>query len=205
VSDRADDVFRRETVYSAEIAQGLRDEIDLAVAFPWTNRHSDNGTVSRTRGIGDAGLDLKWRFFEHGDLSVAFKPGLRAPTGNEDQALGAGRLGYRSFVITSFTSGPWAFHLQVGYTRNRNKLDERDSIHQASFAVVRELNRQLKLAVDVGKATNPNKGSNKEPQFLLVGAIYNVGTGVDLDLGYKRGVSGPETDRDLIAGFTVKF
>jgi hypothetical protein len=205
VSDRAGDVYKRETVYNAEIAYGLREDIDLAAALPWISRRTDDATVSTVRGIGDAGADLKWRFFEYGDLSLALKPGLRGPTGDDGKALGTGRLGYRSFVITTFTTAPWAFHLQLGYVRNRNKLDERDSIHQASFAVVREFSGQLKLAIDAGKATNPDKSSRKEPRFLLVGAIYNVASGVDLDIGYKKGVSDPETDRDLIAGFTMRF
>lgn len=205
VSDRADDVHKRETVYNAEVTYGLRDDVDLAAALPWISRRTDDGTVSTIRGIGDAGMDIKWRFFERADVSLALKPGLRVPTGDEEQALGAGRLGYRSFIIASFMSAPWAFHMQLGYVRNRNKLDERDSLHQASLAVVRELSGRLKLAVDAGKATNVDKASRKEPRFFLVGATYNIVADADLDIGYKKGVSDPEVDRELIAGFTMRF
>ncbi|MDD2338355.1 MAG: transporter, partial [Geobacteraceae bacterium] len=76
-SERALDVKAREyggsleTVFSA----GLIDGVDFVVAVPYElSRVKENDIVaSDTDGLGDVSLELKWRFFEKGGSSLAFK------------------------------------------------------------------------------------------------------------------------------------
>ena len=64
------------------------------------------------------------RFYEHADLSLAIKPGLTLPTGDDEKGLGTGKATYRLFFIASQEMDPWAFHLNLGYIRNENTLEE---------------------------------------------------------------------------------
>lgn len=123
--------------YVAVTAYGLQDNLDILVTVPYVRERVDDGTVSRASGIGDVGLDLKWRFYESGIWSAALKPGLVFPTGDDSRRLGAGRLGYGAYLVTSADLAPWVVHLHVGYLRRRNTLGERDGIRHLSLAATR--------------------------------------------------------------------
>jgi len=197
-----------ETVFSA----GLIDSADLVFAVPYEwSRTKENGIpTSDSDGIGDLSLELKWRFFEKSGFSLAVKPSVTLPSGNEDKGLGSGKVGFGATLIATQEFDPFAVHLNLGYFHARFKQWEdqvanRSDIWSASIAGTAEVMEGLRLAANVGLETNPDKTSDTPPAFALAGAIYSLTGYLDLDLGVKVGLTKPETDVSLLAGVAVRF
>lgn len=191
--------------YMAVYTHGWRDTVDVLVTLPYYRTHIDDGsTSSRDSGIGDIGLDLKWRFYEVDTVSMALKPGLVFPTGDDDRGLGAGRLGYGAYLVTSLDLAPWAVHLHYGYLRNRNRVGERDGIRHLSVAATREIGRWRWVA-DIGKQTATDPGIARDAAFALAGVIIAFTDNIDLDAGYKQSLTSSEIDGTWLAGIALRF
>jgi hypothetical protein len=197
-----------ETVFSA----GLIESVDLVLAVPYEwNRVKENGIVaSDTEGLGDISLELKWRFFEKGGFSLAFKPAVSFPSGNADKGLGTGKVGYGVTLIATQEFDPFAVHLNLAYSHTLFQLEEdkdanRRDIWHASIAGTAEVMKGLQLVTNIGLETNPDKTSNTVPVFWIAGAIYSLTDYLDVDLGVKVGLTKPETDVSMLAGLAVRF
>ncbi len=192
---------------AAAISYGFIDSADLVLGMPylWNKVREDGVVLSNEHGISDATLDVKWRFFEIDGFSLAVKPGISIPTGNDDKGLGTGRVGYHLFGIVSKEFGPLSFHLNLGYIRNENTADELQNVWHASAAATYEIVKNLKLAGDIGVERNPDKESNVDPAYILGGVIYSVAENFDIDFGVKYGLTKPETDYSVLAGITLRL
>jgi hypothetical protein len=197
----------RENEIKAAITYGLIDNIDVILGIPyqWKKEKVNDAVLSDVNGIADVSLEIKWRFFEKEGLSFAFKPGLAIPTGDKDKDLGAGRTTAVLYFIATQEITPWAFHLNLGYERNENKLDEREDIWHASLAGEYKLIRNLKLIADLGVERNPDPSSNTNPAFLLGGFIYSLKDNMDIDLGLKVGLSDTEQNIACLGGIAICF
>lgn len=193
------------------LSYGITEAIDIVFGLPYISvTREDAGETSAVRGIGDASIELKTRFYEKNGLSLALKPGISIPTGDEEKGLGNGKTSVSMFVIATQETGPWAFHFNAGYIRNEYKLqaDEdanRKDIWHASVASQAEVMTDLNLVFNVGMARNPDVTSNRNPAFLLGGLIYAVHENLDLDLGLKTGLNRVETDYSVLAGITWRL
>lgn len=150
-------------------------------------------------------VEAKWRFYEKSALSLALKPGICLATGDEKKGFGPGKTGYSLFFIASQEVKPWAFHANLGYMRNENKLDEQKNLWHLSFAGTYAVTDTLTAAANIGMVRNPDTTSHQEPAFLLGGIIYTVNENVDLDLGVKYGMNHAEADRSFLAGAAFRF
>ena len=76
--------------YTSVLSYGILDNLDVQVGLPFVSfRTSQNGvTVADESGVSDMTLELKWRFYEEGGLSLGLKPGLTLPTGDENKEIG---------------------------------------------------------------------------------------------------------------------
>ncbi len=186
---------------------GFIENADIVLSFPyqWGKVKADGVTLYDENGVADMTLDVKWRFFEKDGLSLALKPGVRFPTGNDEKGLGTGRTGYQAFFIGSKEAAPWAFHVNVGYIGNENKADEERNIWHASFATTCEVVKNLKLVGNIGIERNRDKTAANDPAFLLGGVIYSVTEYFDIDFGVKYGLTAAETDWSLMAGMAFRF
>jgi hypothetical protein len=189
------------------ISYGITDNADIVLGIPyqWFRIKEDGDTVEKEDGLSDMSLELKWRFFEKEGLSLALKPGITIPTGDEDKGLGTGRVTYSLFFITTKEIEPWAFHLNLGYIRNENKVDERKDLWHLSLASEVEVIKDLKAVANIGIERNPDKSSNTHPAFILGGLIYSINENIDIDFGIKGGLNKPETDLTYLAGIAWKF
>lgn len=207
--DDSEDVSVRSTggQAAATLSYGIVENVDLVLSLPylWGTAEVNEITVYDKHGIGDAVLETKWRLFEKNGFSMALKPGISIPTGNDEKGLGAGQLGAHLFLIASQELGSWAFHGNLGYIRNENKIDERKDIWHASVAATWEVIKNLKLAADVGIERNTDEDANNDPAFIIGGIIYSINENFDVDLGVKGGLSKSETDLSLLAGVTFRF
>ena len=53
--------------------------------------------------------------------------------------------------------------------------------------------------------TNIARNFNTDPAFLLGGLVYSITEHVDIDAGYKYGLTKPEVDHTVLAGLTFRF
>lgn len=192
---------------AAGLTYGITDTIDLIVGIPylWIKEKSDLIKTSE-RGISDAILDVKLRFYEKDGLSFAVKPGLSFPTGDDDKGLGAGKMGYHLYLIGTKETGPWTFLANLGYIRNGADSDtDEKNIWHVSFGAAYAINTHWKICADVVAERNTDKDSDNDPVSAVAGVIYSPTKNIDLDLGLKRGITSSATDWSLMAGTTFRF
>lgn len=212
--EKSDGITVKEKGYEAGVAvsAGLLDTLDIICGIPyqWNKTEEDGTIVSDEDGISDIGVEFKWRFFEQDGLSFALKPGLTIPSGDEEKGLGTGRVGYGITFIATKEIDPFTLHLNLGYAYSEYKLEEdkegnRKDIWLVSLAGVYEVSDSLQLVANIGIEKNPDKESGTDPSFALIGLIYSITPDFDVDLGFKAGLSGTETDSALLTGLTMRF
>jgi hypothetical protein len=188
------------------LSYGMTDATDIVLGISYEQvRTNDSQNTTTVDGISDASIELKWRFYEHDGLSFALKPGITLPTGNDEKGLGAGRATSHLFFITTKEVKPWAFHLNLGYIRNENKVDERIDIWHASLAGVLDVLKNLKAVANIGMESDRDKASNAGPGFILGGFIYSISENLDFDIGIKKGFNNHGTDYSIPAGITWRY
>jgi len=194
---------------AATVTYGITDVIDVAVGVPylWINEKSDDRLInSSENGVSDATLDVKLRFYERDGLSIAVKPGLSLPTGDDDKSLGTGKLGYHLYMIGTQEVGSWTFLANLGYIRNETNVDtDEKNIWHVSIATICALDDHWKIAANAVAERNTDKDGDNDPVSALAGVIYSPTKDIDLDFGIKRGVTSSETDWLLLAGMTFRF
>jgi hypothetical protein len=204
--DKEEGVTNKDSTFSAALTYGLADTIDVVLAVPYQSLRSDEaGCRTRENGMSDLAIEAKWRLYEKDGLSLALKPGVTFPTGNDEKELGAGKMTYYLYFITSKEMAPWSFHLNLAYFRNENKGDDRKDIWHASAASTVEVMKGLKLVGDIGIETNPEAASGNSPAYILGGLIYSPAENIDIGLGVKGGLTKSETDIAVRGGVTWRF
>jgi len=196
------------------LTYGLTDKIDLVAGMPyeWFTEKEDGVKVADENGVGDVALQIKWRFYEMPDtgFSLALKPGITLPTGDESKGLGTGKVSGDVTLIATREAMIATFHFNLGYSHNEYRLDEiseasRKNIWHASMASELNVTDKLRAVADIGIETASEKESDTDPVYLLGGLIYGVSDNADLDVGIKRALNDAETDTTLLAGVTMRF
>jgi hypothetical protein len=212
--EKSDGITVKEKDYETSLAflAGIFDTLDIicGVPYQWTRADEDGTITSEEEGIADIDLELKWRFFEQNGFSLALKPGITIPTGDEEKGLGTGKVGYGATFIATKEFDPFSLHLNLGYAHSEYKLDEdkdgkRKDIWHVSLAGVYKISDDLQVGANIGVEKNPDKESSTDPSFALIGLIYSITPDLDVDLGFKAGLSGTETDAALLTGLTMRF
>ncbi|MGZ9712133.1 transporter [Glaciimonas sp. GNP009] len=181
---------------------GVLSNVDLISDVP--------STLSSPRGVNDGSLGIKWRFYEQGPISLAIKPILVLPTGNQNRSLGTGRSSGALTLIGTVDMSPWMFHGNIGVNVNRYALasdrqSNRDALWRASAAVSYSLTPKCSLVGDIGITRNSDVMSTINPAFMLTGLIYSPNKDVDLDAGIKFGLNSAEVSHQLGVGLTWRF
>ena len=207
IRDRIGEVDVRGGQLAATYSYGFVDPADLQIGMPYLRLDEDEqgGRRVLTRGINDLSINVKWRFFERGAFSLAVKPGVTLPTGDADKFLGSGRVDWGALLIASYEPGVLAFHAHVGYVDFRNTIGAKTSLWQVAGAMTWQVIGPLKLVADVSSETNPVPGYSTPFDRLRVGAIWTPSKNIDLDIGYRYGLSKPAIDSGLLAGVTLRW
>jgi hypothetical protein len=193
------------------MSYGITDTVDLVFGVSFLRiETTQDGVMATESGISDSSVQLKWRFHEKDGWSVALKPGVTLPSGDEDKGLGNGQASYSAFFIITKHMAPWLFHVNVGYLRNEYKVsaDEdagRNDLWHISLASEVEIISGLKAVANIGMERNPDKSSNNDPAFVLGGVIYALTEDLDLDAGIKAGLNRPEIDITFLTGVAKRF
>ena len=196
----------------AALTYGIIDNIDIVLISGYQSvRDNVEGATSRNSGVTDSGIDVKWKFYEKKDnISLAIKPGIIFPTGEDEKGLGSGKVRYRFFFISSKELGAFTVHLNIGYMRNENMLDERKDILHASLAGEWKVAKRLRFVANTGIETCRDRSHIDDPAFILVGFVYGITEKIDLDLGVKGGITRTENKfrrfgRDNVQVLTVQL
>jgi hypothetical protein len=189
------------------LTYGLVDSLDFIVGVPyqWGRFYVDNQFESHTEGVGDIALDFKWRFFEKDGWSLALKPGITLPSGSSENEIGTGKTTYHLYGIVTKEIEPWAFHLNLGYIRNENKIAQEKHIWHASMAAEFEVVKSVKIVSDVIIERNFTNGAETPLAYALGGLVYEITDKLSIDGGLKFGVTKPSADVTYLVGVTYKF
>jgi len=192
---------------SIGVTVGLRDNLDVVLRLPylWMSVAENGGPAERADGMGDALLDVKWRFLEKDGWGLALRPGVRLPSGNENKGLGQGRTGYRLFFIASREFGPVEIDFNLGYIRNENVRHDREDIWLASMAVEYEITKAFELLFEIGIERNPVANSINHPAFVSGGLAYEISETVTVDASVAFGLTDPQVDTLYMLGITFSF
>jgi len=204
--DKNGGVKTTETALAAALTYGIINELDIVVNAPWIKADADD-SVQKTseNGVSDVSIEAKWRFMEKGGFSLALKPGITLPTGDEKKDLGAGKTTYSLFFITTKDLKPLLFHVNLGFIRNENNNNNEVNIWHASFATEFSVTEKMRIVANVGGEKNPDKTVDKDPAFILGGIVYAVSERFDVDFGVKAGLTSAEPDFTALAGITTRF
>ncbi len=204
--EKEEGITTKTTEGAASLSYGLSESMDLVIGLPYQHvRTTDDTTTMTENGFSDTSLEVKWRFYKHDDFNLAIKPGLTLPTGDDEAGLGAGKASYSLFSILSKEMDSWAFHLNIGYIRNENTLDEEKDIWHASIASTLAVSDNLSAVASLDVESNTDELAGTDPAFFLAGLIYVLSEKIDLDCGIKYGLNASETDYTVLAGITWKF
>ncbi|GAB3625881.1 transporter [Pandoraea terrae] len=202
-SEWASQPTSRTQEWGSVLTYGVTPALDIALSTPY--QRSRNDGESWVSGFSDPQIQAKWRFHESDSWRFGFKPFVSLPLASKDRGLGNGRSTYGGTLLMQYDIGAWTWLGNVGYTRNNNSDDNRVNLWQASTAVLFQATETLRLAFDIGLATNPDRSSSTKPAYALVGAIYSVNKDLDLDIGYKRGLNPQSLQHSVQAGATIRW
>lgn len=206
----------RSTLFNPVLTYGLLDTLDVAVGLNHLrNRVSENGAVTEdASGKSDSTLELKWRFYEQGGFSLALKPGVSLPTGDETRGLGNGRASWGVNLIADYEAEPWVWLANVAYSRARFKLpqdqaDNRSDLWRISGGAEYIVRKDLRLVGELGVRTNEARNDpflpGRHAQFAMAGLIYSPTEKIDFDIGLRKGLNRAETDTVLLIGATFRW
>lgn len=201
---------------SGTVTHGLSDKIDLVaeVPFQWYTHRQNGQIMDENSAIGDISMHVKWRFYEKEDswFTLALKPGLIIPTGDEKKGFGNGKLCEELVLIASREAELLSTHVNLGYTHNAYVLEsdrakKNNHIWKASFGGELNLIGKLKLVGDIGIETSPEKDAEKNQSYVLGGAVLGLDKDTDIDFGMRKELNKGETNTNVtvIAGFTMHY
>jgi hypothetical protein len=211
-------VERKDKVngYASVLSYGILENLDVHVGVSYlSTRTTENGiTVADENGMGDSTLELKWRFYETDGFSLALKPGLLLPTGNDDKGLGTGKTSWGIALLATYEAEPWTFLGNVAYTHARFKdpqtaADSRSDLWRVSGGASYVLTGEVRLVGELGLRSNESRNDAFLPdstsQFGMLGVIYSPIRKIDLDAGFRKNFNRAESDKAYLVGATFRW
>ena len=206
----------RSTLFNPVLTYGLLDNVDIALGLNHLRYQvTENGPVAgEASGTSDSTLELQWRIYEKDGLSLALKPGLTIPTGDESRGLGAGRAWWGINLIADYEAEPWIWLANIAYDRARYKLpqdqlDNSSDLWRVSGGVEYIVRKELRLAGELGVRMSESRNDpflpGRHARFAMLGLIYSPTKKLDFDIGYRKGLSRAETDKTFLVGATIRW
>ncbi len=210
------DQKRKITVFTPVLTYGLLENLDLALGLNHVRqRVTENGAVVEdSSGTADSTVDIKWRFYESGALSLALKPSILLPTGDENRGLGTGKASWGVNFIATYEAKPWAFNGNIAYSDVRYKLqqdtdDNRADLWRISAGAAWSVRDDLRLVGEAGVRTNSSRNDPYLPgstgRFAMLGFIYSPTDKIDFDFGLRKRMNDAEVDTVILLGATFRW
>jgi hypothetical protein len=151
----------------------------------------------------DARINLKWRFLEKDDFSLALMPGVLIPTGKE--GLSTERVNPGVLLIASYEPEPLALHADLGYRYLDNVLGLREDLYHGSVSVHYTLQDTVKLVADQSWENTLDPGPTGTVRYTTLGAIWRVSQNFGIGCGVKIGHGEYAIDRTYLCGLGVRL
>ena len=197
----------KETTNTREVSiiHGIQENLNGFISIPYrdVSTQQPDGNNASNRGLGDAKLGLKWRYFEQSDFSLGLKGAISVATGDVERKLGNGQATYGVNAIASYELQPWEAHFNLGNLLQPNSQDASDRIANISTAVAFKLNSRWQVMADIG-ATSSN-GYKDALVFTGIGITCEIVKNINAEMGWKHSLSANVDEISKLARLTVSF
>lgn len=207
----------RHDVFDGEpkLTTGLYKNLGLSLALPYTlsdRTKADSNLTSKADGYGDMIIEVKYTFADTGGIAFAVKPTVIAPTGRYSSGLSEGRWQFSGSLIASreFDEGVYAMHANVGYGHHEYRNDDaracnRSDLWFGSLAGEARITKNLTAVAEWGLSTTQDSTTDELSSFAQVGASYKLNEYLDVNAGFKFGLTKPEDELAVRYGLALKF
>ena len=207
---------RKLNAFIPVLSYGILDSLDIQFGLSHVRlRTTENGVVTGDEsGMSDSTLEVKWRFLEAGAFSLAVKPGLLLPTGDEAKGLGTGSTSWGVALLATYDAEPWTFLGNVAYSRARFKLpqdaaDNQSDLWRVSGGLSYAVAGDVRLVGEAGLRRNESRNDpytpDKTSQFAMIGIIYSPSKNMDFDAGFRKNLNDAEFDKAFLVGATFRW
>jgi len=207
---------RKLNAFIPVLSYGILDSLDIQFGLSHVRlRTTENGVVTEDEsGMSDSTLEVKWRFLEAGAFSLAVKPGLLLPTGDEAKGLGTGSTSWGVALLATYDAEPWTFLGNVAYSKARFKLpqdavDNQSDLWRVSGGLSYAVAGDVRLVGEAGLRRNESRNDpytpDKTSQFAMIGIIYSPGKNMDFDAGFRKNLNDAEFDSAFLVGATFRW
>jgi len=207
---------RKLNAFIPVLSYGILDSLDIQFGLSHVRlRTTENGVVTEDEsGMSDSTLEVKWRFLEAGAFSLAVKPGLLLPTGDEAKGLGTGSTSWGVALLATYDAEPWTFLGNVAYSKARFKLpqdaaDNQSDLWRVSGGLSYAVAGDVRLVGEAGLRRNESRNDpytpDKTSQFAMIGIIYSPSKNMDFDAGFRKNLNDAEFDSAFLVGATFRW
>jgi hypothetical protein len=189
--------------YQPQLSIGVDPALDLIVQPSWIR--SRGAGSGNERGLGDTNLDAKWRFLGSTPWSLAARFGVGLATSQHDVGIPRGTIASHAVLAATYKEAPWALHANAALAHTPVRDDSRENVLRVSSAVMWTASERWIFTIDLGAATSAQRGSDAIAASALVGAIWTVQHGLDVDAGLQQSFNTRSSARTWLLGLTYRF
>jgi len=189
--------------FGPQLSYGALNNLDLITRPTWLYVRGV-GNDGATQGLGDTGLDFKWRFPAPGPLTYGVRAGVDLPTGDDDKGLGNGKASPHAILIATYVGAPWLLAANIDYVYDP-LIGDRRNLWGASAAAVYSANSVWRFSAELGTAANPVASGTPWLTVARFGAMATVVRGIDLDAGYQVRLTRAAPAHVILAGATLHW
>lgn len=199
----------------AKLTTGLYKNLGISLALPYTfsdRIRKDGNLTSKADGFGDMTIEFKYAFADIGGIAFAIKPAVIAPSGRYSAGLSEGRWQFGGSLIASreFDEGTYSMHANVGYGHHDYRNDDakacnRGDLWFGSLAGEARITKNLTAVAEWGLSTTQDSATDELTSFAQVGVRYELNEHLDVNAGFKFGMTKPEDDLAVRYGLVLKF
>jgi hypothetical protein len=135
---------------------------------------------------------------------VGVRAGLEVPTAHDDLGLPHHNVSGHGLLVLTGDFAPFSINVNVGYTRAPEFLGTRPNLWHFSTAVAYQPTERLFLVLDTAIDSNTDSTRATPPLVSLLGLIYTIRPGLDVDVGYRQGVNPDAPEHQFLLGITLR-
>jgi hypothetical protein len=193
----------RTFLFQPQLSYGVAPTVDIIVQPSWL---SDREPAQSTdRGFGDTAVDAKWRFYGSAPLSLGIRAGFLLPTSESDLGIPHGTVGEHALLVATLDFAPVTVDANLGMTWNPVNAGTRRHLYHASAAAQWAWSERMSLVADFDVDSNPDAARSTKPAVGLVGAIYTLRPGFDIDAGYRAALNSAAIAKQWLLGLTYRW
>jgi len=189
-------------LFQPQLSIGTSAPFDLIIQPAYTAVQTPDG--HREAGLSDTNLDFKWRFYGSAPWTIGIRAGLGVPTAHGDLGLPHHRVSGHGLLVLTGDFAPFSIDTNIGYTHVPEFSGARPNLWHLSTAITYQPSERLFFVVDTAIDSNPDATHATPPLVTLLGVIYTIRPGLDLDVGYRQGLNPDAPEHQYLVGITYR-